>query len=197
MPLLQQQPPGQVPAAPAGDIGDTIGGEIPGSVPATEAEQDSHDKVVLAGYTALFENEKSSNEAVRFLKERADNPAKAIADYTFILITGLDDKAGNNIPEEVILPAAAELVENVGELSASVNAFPVDEAVLNYAMELLLPPLAQEYGATEADVQEFMSGIDADTMAMAKETGERYASKQPPRQERAAAAVAPDQQGEL
>ena len=180
-----QQPPMQSGAAMVDeelttDTVGTIGGELPGSEQATEKEQADKDNVVMAGMTMLFENEETSDQAVEMLKARADNPAQAIADYTMFLMDELDKQSGGTIPEEVILPAAGELLENVSQLANDADVFPVDQAVMSLAMQLLMEPLATAFGGDPAELVEIMQGIDSQTMQQIGEEQELYASKQPP-----------------
>jgi hypothetical protein len=184
MPILQQAAQGQPqpqaqPQAQAPQGGDTIGGEL-GGEPATQQEQEAKDQVVMAGYKILFEDDKTHDQAIKKLGLGASNPAQAIADYTKDLIIGLDDSSGGTIPEEVILPAAGELIENVSELVKAANLFPVDEAVMNHAMQLMLPPLAEQYGVGMEEIQELMSTMDEGTLEQVRANQEGYANKQPP-----------------
>ncbi len=189
MALLQQMPAGtaqapQVPADPTGIPQDPAGGEMPGMESVTAEEQVVYDKVVLAGQKVLFEDDKTSAQAVKFLQQQADNPAQAISDYTLILITQLDDQMGNNIPAEVILPASTELMENVSDLADSAGVFPVDDKLMNQAMQLFLPDIAEEYGVEDAEIQEFLSSIDENSMTQAVQVGEGFAATgQPPQEE--------------
>ena len=184
-----------VPGSSVVDDSDTIGGEsIPDAEVAGHQEQNDKDSVVLAGYTMLFENETTSKQAVKFLRDRSDTPAQAISDYTHQLVNMIDDRAGGGIPEGVILPAAAELVENVSELALAANAFPVDNAVMNRAMQLLVEPLAKDYGATPEQVQEFMGSVDETTQQGIAESQGLIANTQPTAaQTGAAPAAAPEE----
>lgn len=196
MALLQQQVPVGDPSAIPADP-NAQPGAVPGAPvdPATQAagpegfseevspeEQDSYDKVVLAGQKALFEDDKTSKEAEEFLKAGAKDPAQAIADYTHLLITGLDESMGNNIPDTVVIPAATELMENISDMADSIGAFPVDNNLMNRAMQLFLPDIAETYGVEDADLQAFMESIDPATAEAAMLEGEAFAAsgQQPP-----------------
>jgi hypothetical protein len=141
----------------------------------------------MAGYKILFEDEETSNQAIKHLEAMKDDPARAIADYTQILIGQLDDASGGMIPEEVILPAAGELIENVSELAKAADIFPVDEAVMQLAMQMLIPPLAAEYGAEPGDVAEIMNAMDPGIMRQMGESQAAVAKNQPPMRELQAA----------
>lgn len=162
-------------------------GEIAGQAPSgaenvSGEEQDAYDKVVMAGMTVLFENETSKAQIVERLKADADNPAKSLADTTAMLMIQLDQQSGGNIPETVILPAAVELLEQASELADSLQIFPVDEAVMNHAAQLMVVSLGEEYGVEPEEINELMNSIDSGSLKQIEEQQGAYARKQPPRE---------------
>lgn len=144
---MQRKAPPQQVAAPEDD------GE-----PATPQEQNAYEKVVLAGMKVLYGKE-SSAQFVAMLKAGADDPAKALADATSMLIVQLDKKANGAIPEDVILPAAAELLGLTAELAEKARLFTVDEAVKAKAAQQLLLSLGNEYGVEPAELQALIADV--------------------------------------
>jgi hypothetical protein len=155
-------PAGQAPPEAGGvpeDMG-TIGGDLEGSEQATPQEQGAYEKVVLAGQTALFENEKTKKLIVNQLKSGADNPAQAIADAVVTLMTQLDEKSGGQIPEAVILPAAGTMIEEVSELAlAHGDLFDVDQNMMTEANQLMVLGVAEQYGMDPQEIQALVDSV--------------------------------------
>ena len=111
----------------------------------TDKEQENYKKVVLAGLKILYSDE-THQGVMKLLQSAADEgPAVAIASVAAMVITQLDDKAGGKIPEDVILPAAAEILTEVARLASAAGVFEVDESVIKEAMTQLTQVLAMKY----------------------------------------------------
>jgi hypothetical protein len=140
-------------------VEETMGGDVNGEA-ATPEEQAAYDKTVTAGIAAIFEDDKIHNGLVEQLKSGASNPPQTLAMATNQIMGILDDKSGNKIPEEVIIPAAAEILENIGELAQASGAFQVDEGTLAQAAHNMLAQVAEDYDITPTDIGELMDGVD-------------------------------------
>lgn len=130
----------------------------PAEEPATPEEQDQYKRVVLAGMKILYSKE-SSAQFVSMLKSGADDPAKALADATSMLIVQLDSKANGAIPDVVIAPAAAELLGLAAELAVKARLFEVDDAVKAKAAQQLLLSLGKEYDVDPKELQALIAEI--------------------------------------
>ena len=128
--------------------------------------QDVYDNVVLAGMKVLFDNKKTNEGIVERLTADKANPAKALSDTAAMLMIQLDQQAGGSIPEEVILPAAIELLEQTSELADSLGLFLIDDAVLNRAGQLMVTNLAEQYGTTPEEVHELMGTMNEQELQM-------------------------------
>jgi hypothetical protein len=168
------------------------GGAVPAAAPESAAPassgvdpqmQEAYDKVVMAGMKILFENKKTSKGIVSRLKADKDKPAKALSDTAAILMIQLDQQAGGKIPEEVILPAAIELLEQTSELADSLGLFPIDDAVLNRAGQLMVANLAEQYGTTPEDIQEMMGSVNEQELQMIEQEQGNFTRKQPPQEQ--------------
>lgn len=165
--------------APVEDAG-TVGGEAPGSENATAEDQDSYDRFAMAGLKIIYENKQSNGALVKKLKLDAKQPAKALADTVSMLVIQLDQKSGGKMPEDVILPVATELLEQMSELADSLKLFPVDEAVMNHAGQLMVTTLGEEYGADQEEIEAYMASLDPKYVQQVGETQGNFANKQPP-----------------
>ena len=170
---------GQAPAgqgqAPAGDRELTQGDEQ-----STPEEQDFYERIVLAGDKIIFGSEEARKSIVEKMKVDAQEPAKALADATALLVIKLDEQTGGSIPEAVILPAAAELLEHMTELADSLELFPIDDAVVNRAGQVMVGNLSEAYGVEPQDLQAMVDSVPPeDVQQIAQEQG-NFANKQPP-----------------
>ena len=77
-----------------------------------------------------------------------------------MLITSLDQKSGGKIPEVVILPAAAEILENAGQLANDAGIFEVNQNVVGEAAQLMVMSLADKYGVEPAEIEELLASMD-------------------------------------
>jgi len=145
----------------------------------TGQEQEAYNKVVMSAMTIMFENERTKTGIVEMLRNKAKKPAERLADISFMMIMQLEQKSGGQIPEDVILPASIEILEQLSDLADSVQAFPVDEAVMNHAGQLLVVRLGEEYGVDREELQSLLGSVDQVTLQQIGAEQETYAAKQP------------------
>jgi len=126
-----------------------------GGETVTPEEQQNYEKLVLASLKVLY-SEQTHQGIVKMLQ--SGDPAESIANVVTTIILQLDKKSGGKIPEEIILPAAAELVDEVAQLAGKIG-IQVDERVTGQAMQRMVMGLAEEYGVTPEEVQEIMQAI--------------------------------------
>lgn len=194
MPALNSIGAGQAPAqqGPAtvasDDREDTLGTEK-----ATPEEQDSYEKVVLAGDKIIFGDDKARAAVVKQLTVSAREPAKALADATALLVIQLDEQSGKSLPEAVILPAATELLEHMSELADSLQLFQMDDAVVNRAGQIMVGNLAEAYGMSQEDIQAMVDSVPPEAAQQISEEQGNFANKQPPGQAQAGDTYAPEQ----
>ena len=149
---------------------------------ASAESQDIYDRVVIAGMKILFEDEKSKEAVVSRLKAESNSPAKALADTVAMLMIQLDRQAEGQIPEDVIIPAATELLEQTAELAESLDLMPIDDAVLNHAAQLMMVSLGEEYGTEPEEIQQLMGSMSTGEMQQIEQEQGNFARKQPPQE---------------
>ncbi len=175
--LASQGAGGAVPQGAPADDGREL---TQGTEAATPEEQDAYERIVLAGDEILFGSSEAREALVKKMTLDAPKPAEALANATALLVLKLDEQSGGQIPEAIILPVAAELLEHVGELAESLKLFPIDEAVGNHAAQLMVGHLAEAYGMTEEEIAGMVNSVPPEAQQqIAREQGE-YALKQPP-----------------
>lgn len=146
-PVPQQGAPAQEQGQPMPEEG--MPPEEAGAQPGAESdeptpeEQAQYEKVVMAGIKVLTE---ATDQVMQMLQAGADNPPQALADATWTIMTALDEKAGGNIDEGILIAAGGEVMQNVGEFANEGQVFAVDEKVLNQGWQIIMQRLSDEYG---------------------------------------------------
>lgn len=115
-----------------------------GTEEVTPELQEAYDRTVMGGMAVLFDDP-MHDSVIKMLNSGADNPAKTLADVTAMIILQLDEKSGGEIPEDVILPAAEEILSQAAELAGNAKIFEVNDQVISVASEELVTQLAAHY----------------------------------------------------
>lgn len=145
--------------------------------PATQQEQDEKDKVVDRGMALMFQDGAPKDAIVKYLEVYAvEDAPKAIGDYTVILVTQLDDMMNNDIPEEVILPAGGELLEQVASVADAIG-FKVDQAVINSASHHMIAGLGAAYGVEPEELSAMLEGMDQNELKQIETEQGNYSRK--------------------
>jgi hypothetical protein len=160
---------------PQGGQAPAAGAEMPGQDQATPEEQEQYERVVLAASEVLY-NEKTSGPILQMLQEGADDPAQAIGQVAVMVLAQLDDKSNGTIPEMVIVPAAAEIVELVAELGQAQGLFQVDEAILNRAGQVMMIGVGEQYGIDPQEIQALMESMDPAEVEQMRAQQDAYAN---------------------
>jgi len=137
------------------------GAETEGSVQATAAEQKNYEKVILAATKAIYDE--STHDGIMQMLQGGE-PAESLAKVTTTIMLELDRKSGGKIPEDVILPASAEVLELVAELAQESGTFPVDEAVTGKAMQMVVMELAEQYGINPEELNDVVNSISKEEL---------------------------------
>jgi len=146
-------------------------------------QQNAYDRVVLAGLK-IFYDQSTHAGIVNML--RNGEPSEALANTMTNIMLQLDQKSGGKIPEEVILPAAAELLDELAQLAGKSGVFQPDERILGNAMQRMVMSLAEQYGATPEEVQQLMQSVPKEEVQKMVSQQAQYAGgnaqAQPPQQ---------------
>lgn len=133
--------------------------EAPSEAPPNEqlqGEADSqkwYDRVVTAAISVIH---KQGAEAIaQALTKGQRQPAEALAGAASSLVIQVDDKLGG-VPEDVVLPAAGEVLGLVAEFADARGIFTANRRQIEQAMVLMLQQLMTHYGVSQEDMKEFM-----------------------------------------
>ena len=138
----------------------------------TDDEQAMYERAVNAGIKVLYAEE-THEDIMNMLTTGADNPGKTLADVAHLIMTQVDKEANGKIPETMILPAAAEILELTAELANTAGVVQVDQTVLDQATQELLLQLADSYGVSPEEIQALIDSLDpADVQSMVAQQGQ-------------------------
>jgi len=107
------------------------------------------EKAVLAAQDILYEPEslKSAMEAIA-----GGNPARAAATLTAALIAQVDDKSGNNMPEDVVIPAAVKVMDELMAYAEKKGVHDFTPEEEKAAVGALMQNLADQFGAADPEM---------------------------------------------
>lgn len=125
---------------------------------ASPASQAAYEKVVLAGMKVIFDDK--SNQQVLQTLQQGDRPDTALANVTVSIITELDRQSQGKIPEDVIIPAAMEILSELGDVAQKAGLFEVDDSTMTGAAQQTVMKLLEQYGVQPQAVQAVMAKLD-------------------------------------
>jgi hypothetical protein len=158
MALIPEQQPAVPPAGPPpSQVAPEDGGAAPDSRTPTPQEQEVYDRTVLAAGKILYEDDTTHKAIVQMLKQGAQDPAKAISDVVVMVMLKLDEQSKGTMPVEVILPAAAEVTDEVGQLANDAGIFKVDQGVLDKSAQAMIVQIGDKYGVSQEGLLAMMA----------------------------------------
>ena len=191
-----QTPPTGPAAMPPARNANEPGQEAPveqGGDQPTQQEQDHYDRVVLASMKILYSDQ--THQGVMNMLKSGGQPDEAIANTVSMILLELDKKSGGKIPQEVILPAAAELVQLAAELGDKAGVFKTDERTMALAMQRTIAKVGEKYGIDPADVQALLSSIPKEEVQSIVQKQQGYQQNSPAQAAGQAPATPPAQPG--
>ncbi|MDX8400950.1 MAG: hypothetical protein R8K20_11995 [Gallionellaceae bacterium] len=109
-------------------------------------------KVVLAAMDMLY-SDKMRASSVKMLK--GGKPVVTIPTLAAKLVAIVDEKSGGNMPEDIVIPAAMEILDEVREFAEKADiAYPEEEE--DNAIMVMVQDLMESFGVTKEQVQEFI-----------------------------------------
>lgn len=137
-------------------------GQQPGKFKTKVAEalppemQEPFERVVLAGMKVMYS--KDMQQDVQQIMGREGPIWKKLAEGVANLMTILDRQSGKGLPQEVIIPAAIELVNEYGDFLNQQGKTPVSPEDLQEASVYVAVVTAKLFGASDQDIQQAFAG---------------------------------------
>ncbi len=120
--------------------------------PASPQQQQAYDRLVLAGMKILYDPH-TNGPIMQMLNAGKIAPGQTVGRVVVLLIEQMDKVSKNTIPTEVVLPAASELLMDVGHLAQTAGIFQFGLPVAFKAMQVMVIALAQYFGVSLGAIQ--------------------------------------------
>lgn len=156
-----QMPEEQIPAgapppeAMAEPMPEQAGGAAPEELDPESAA--AYKKFTLAAQQILYEGDAGDKIAEQLAK--AKDGATALSEIAYELVTVIDEKSGGMLPDELLAPAAFDVLGMVAEIAQAVGQ-PVTGINVAHAAKLMIGKYLQENGATDDELDALMQGVD-------------------------------------
>lgn len=138
----------------------------------TQEEQQQYEEFVMSGLSVL---NSASEKILQMLQSMSQNPAEGLAKVATTIVMALDEKAGGNIPGEIIMHGSAEILENVATLANESGVIQVDEKMQGRAAQLMYAELGDEYGWDEQEMQAAIRAMSPDQLQSIVTQQQQYA----------------------
>ena len=139
------------------------GSEEDGSGSFTPEQTNALDKFSLAAQKALYDQGGVAEQLAQSMRGQ-DDVAQAVADFAYNLTSMLDEKSGGMLDDELLAPAASDVLGQVVEVAQAAGAKIASRDVAK-ATQLMLARFFSENGASPEEVDQFMSAADPEQVA--------------------------------
>ncbi len=128
--------------------------------PAQDSDARHESNVSKAKENALFIfYDKATHEQLMSMIQDGDEAGGA-AVVAATLIESIDEKSGGNMPDDVILPAAIEVMADIMDYLEQRRNAPFSDKEHAGAMAALMKKLADDYGTTPEQMKEALQGLN-------------------------------------
>jgi len=124
-------------------------------------EDDRHDQNVdqaVAAALEMFYDENVHEDMMASIPEGDEMGGVALVASD--LIAAIDDKSGESMPDDVIFPAALDIMTEIMDFMSEKGAYTFDDKEHARATLLLMQKLADEFGTTPEQMQEAMAELE-------------------------------------
>ena len=150
--------PGGAPAAGAAPMPggpDDTGVSTDGGAPPDQNEQNAYDNVVVEAVERI---DKQAPQIIKMIQGAQGDKAEEAGKIVAMLMIKMDEEAGGDIPDDVVIPAAAEVGEQLAERLQAAG-MPVDNAFLQRGAMRMMADLGEHYGVDPEDVEDLMGSV--------------------------------------
>lgn len=135
----------------------------------TPEQEEAYERFMLAASRVLYEKG-YAEDVVQALKA-AESLDKGMADLTYELVAELDTKSKGILPDELIAPAALDILGEIAEVAKAAGATIAGREIASAAVAMIERYLT-ENGASPEDLQALLGSIDIDAMGAEIDKGE-------------------------
>lgn len=133
-----------------------------------EAESDpGFQQALTYAYEALYKNA-AANDVAEQLKA-APSVAEGMANVAYEITSVVDERTNGDVPDELLMPLAMQVLEEVGEIAEAAGLDPQPEDVATAFKSMILRYLGEQ-GIDTTQLQQAMDQVDpAEFRAMAEQ----------------------------
>lgn len=154
---LIQQEMGAAPAAEQMPGGMPMGqGEAEGG-PEADENNPAFQQALTFAYEALYKNE-AAKDVAKQLKS-AQSLADGMADVAYNITQIIDERTDGQVPDELLMPLAMQVLEEVGEVAEAAGLSPQPEDVAGAFKNMILRYMGEQ-GVDTTQLQQAMDQVD-------------------------------------
>lgn len=169
--LIQQQM-GAAPAAKGAPMPEEEGMPMAGAeAEAAEGPEQGEDNPVFQqalsfAYEALYKGEAAKDVAKQL--KAAPSLADGMADVAYNITSIIDERTDGQVPDELLVPLAMNVLEEVGEIADAANLSPSPEDVAQAFKTMILRYMGEQ-GIDTTQLQQAMDQVDPSVFRQAAE----------------------------
>lgn len=127
----------------------------PGRAPVDEAMTEEEEAALGAGLDEatkiLYENEQASEQIAKLIQQKPFH--QGVGSAAAMLTIQADKAVDGELPETVVIPLGAQVLELVADMGEELGFFKADDKLMARAAQAMLKDLYAEYGMNEDEVR--------------------------------------------
>lgn len=167
--LIQQQM-GAAPAAEQSQMpaGMPMGAEEAEGGPEPDESNPAFQQALTFAYEALYKNEAAKDVAKQL--KAAQSLADGMADVAYNITQIIDERTDGQVPDELLMPLAMQVLEEVGEVAEAAGLSPQPEDVAGAFKTMILRYMGEQ-GVDTTQLQQAMDQVDPSVFRQAAQGG--------------------------
>lgn len=165
---------------------DAMGAEPPQAEPAIDSESqpepDENDpafqQALTLAYEALYKNA-AAKDVAKQLKLQGGDLAANMADVAYNITSIVDERTEGAVPDEMLVPLAMQVLEEVGEIADAAGLDPQPEDIAIAFKTMILRYLGEQ-GVDTTQLQQAMDQVDPAVFRQAAEEGGEVTEEEVP-----------------
>ena len=147
---------------PEADAEMQMGGQMPAGMgedegPEPDENNPAFQQALTLAYEALYKGD-AAKDVAKGLKAAPDL-AEGLADTAYNITSIVDERTNGEVPDELLVPLAMQILEEVGEIADAAGLDPQPEEVAQAFKTMILRYL-QEQGVDTTQLQQAMDQVD-------------------------------------